>query len=402
MIAWHVYPLGFVGAPIQGEAAPAPRLERLTEWVGYAADLGADTLSLGPVFASQSHGYDTVDYGRIDPRLGDESDFARLIEACHAHQLKVLVDGVFNHVGAAHPLYQRARAGDPEAARCFVWHDGQAQVFEGHGALISLNHDEPAVVAMVQDVMRHWMRLGVDGWRFDAAYAVGPAFFSQVLPPLRAEFPEAYCFGEIIHGDYAGFVAQSGVDSVTQYELWKSIWSSILDRNFFELSWTLARHNDLLDSFVPVTFVGNHDVTRITSRVGPAGAAVALVALMSLGGSPHLYYGDEWGFTGLKEERIGGDDAIRPAFPPSVDGLPVDETWVYQLHLDLIGLRRSYPWLERARSADESLDNTRYVYRVSDPASEAALRVTLDLSDPDHLSAQVATPAGEELIGFRS
>jgi cyclomaltodextrinase len=91
--------------------------------------------------------------------------------------------------------------------------------------------------------MNDWLRRGADGWRLDAAYAVPRRFWANVLSNVRADYPDAYLFGEVIHGDYAGFVRETGVDAVTQYELWKAIWSALNDRNFFELGWALDRHN---------------------------------------------------------------------------------------------------------------------------------------------------------------
>ena len=94
-------------------------------------------------------------------------------------------------------------------------------------------------------------------------------------------------------------------DSATQYELWKAIWSSLNDGNFFELDWALQRHNGFLASFAPLTFIGNHDVTRIASRLErPEHVAHALVILLTVGGVPSVYAGDEFGFRGVKEERL--------------------------------------------------------------------------------------------------
>jgi glycosidase len=164
--------------------------------------------------------------------------------------------------------------------------------------------------------MTHWLDRGAHGWRLDAAYAVPRPFWRNVLPAVRARHPDAYIFGEVIHGDYAGFVRDTGVDAVTQYELWKAIWSALNDRNLFELAWALGRHNVMLDSFVPQTFVGNHDVTRLASQLrDERHLAHALVVLMTIGGTPSIYAGDEQAFRGIKEHRAGGDDAIRPAFP---------------------------------------------------------------------------------------
>ena len=119
-------------------------------------------------------------------------------------------------------------------------------------------------------------------WRLDAAYAVSPAFWTRVLPAVRREFPDVWIMGEVIHGDYPAIVRQSGMDSLTQYELWKAIWSSLESANFYELDWSLKRHNEFLESFAPQTFVGNHDVTRIASRVGDAGASLAMTVLFTV------------------------------------------------------------------------------------------------------------------------
>ncbi|MDR2564754.1 MAG: alpha-amylase family protein [Bifidobacteriaceae bacterium] len=387
MIAWHVYPLGFAGLPIRPEpdsrTQGAGAFKHLANWLDYAQALGFEALSLGPVFESQTHGYDTLDHFRIDPRLGEEADFLDLVQQAHERGLKVYLDGVFNHVGDRHRLHLAATTPGPDqpaAKRFFRWDGPRAQVFEGHGSLITLNHGDPAVAHFAQDVMGHWLERGVDGWRLDAAYATGPDFWAGVLPGLRERFPHAFFFGEVLHGDGADFVARSTMDSVTQYELWKAIWSSIKDCNFFELDWSVSRHNELLAAYSPVTFISNHDVTRIASQVGPKGAAVALFALMTLGGQPHVYYGDEQGFTGVKEDRLGGDDAVRPAFPSHPADLAPWGWWLHDLHRRLIQWRRANPWMARATTERQELTNARYVYRTT--AEGNAVTATLDLSDP--------------------
>jgi cyclomaltodextrinase len=280
-IWWQVFPLGFVGAepaldPIDGPVRH--RLHRIVEWLDYAVELGASGLALGPVFASGTHGYDTVDHFRVDPRLGDADDLAELFAAARSRGMRVLLDGVFHHVGRGFPAFartlaegpgapeagwfRRSRPGDPAAGA-----EPEYDTFEGHHALVALDHANPAVADYVVEVMNHWLDAGADGWRLDAAYAVPPEFWAAVLPRVRARHPDAYVVAEVIHGDYAEIVERSGVDAVTQYELWKAVWSSLTDHNLHELAWALQRHNDFLGSFVPLTFVGNHDVTRIASAI---------------------------------------------------------------------------------------------------------------------------------------
>ena len=352
-IWWHVYPLGFTGGL---HAGPGHRLHQLVDWLDYAVELGASGLQLGPIFASESHGYDTVDHFRIDPRLGDDADFDRLVAACRERGLRVLLDGVFNHVGSAYPVP------DPERwfRRTGPGPYGFA-VFEGHPGLIALNHDEPEVLDHVVRVMDHWLDRGASGWRLDAAYAVPPAFWRAALDRVRPRHPEAWFTGEVIHGDYVAYLRDSGLDSVTQYELWKSIWSSLNDGNFFELSWTLQRHNAVLDAGTPLTFLGNHDVTRLASRLtDDRHVGHALVVLLTVGGVPSLYYGDEQGFRGVKQDRAGGDDAVRPAFPARPADLAPYGWELYHLHQRLIGVRRRHAWLAHARTAAEHLTNTAF------------------------------------------
>ena len=302
-IWWQVYPLGFVGAfPAADPPGPGEhRLSRVVDWLDHAVQLGASGIALGPVFASRTHGYDTTDHFRIDPRLGDDADFDRLVDAAHRRGLRVLLDGVFNHVGADFAHYRQAvEQHDPDAAAWFSGPPGHFHTFEGHGDLITLNHRNPAVVDYTVEVMTHWLGRGADGWRLDAAYAVPEDFWARVLPLVRQRYPDAWFVAEVIHGDYSGFVEATGVDSVTQYELWKAIWSSLNDGNFHELDWALQRHNGFLDTFAPLTFVGNHDVTRIASRLTrPEHLAHALVLLFTVGGVPSVYAGDEFGYRGV-------------------------------------------------------------------------------------------------------
>ncbi len=256
-------------------------------------------------------------------------------------------------------------------------------MFEGHHSLVKLNHDEAAVADYVARVMVHWLGRGASGWRLDAAYAVAPSFWARVLPGVRAKFPGAYFVGEVIHGDYVRIVAESGFDAVTQYELWKAIWSALNDRNFFELTAALERHERFLQHLVPMTFLGNHDVTRIASQLkDERHLEHALAVLMTVGGSPSIYAGDEQGFRGVKEHRVGGDDAVRPYFPPRPDELAPHGWPLHALYQELIALRRARPWLAGGRTEVRSRTNTTLVYRTSDRSdAKHSIDVVLNVAD---------------------
>jgi len=384
VVWWHVYPLGFLGAEQTARTAAESehRLPVLVDWLDYLVQLGANGLALGPVFASETHGYDTVDHLRIDPRLGDDADMDALFAAARSRGVRVLLDGVFNHVGRSHPRFRAALEHGRESAEgaWFRWDDrGEPVAFEGHGALVTLNHDNPEVADHVADVMIHWLDRGASGWRLDAAYAVPPEFWRRVLPRVRERHPDAWFLGEMIHGDYADYVERSGLDSVTQYELWKSMWSSLRDGNLFELEWTLRRHAELLPRFLPYTFVGNHDVTRIASTLPPDALTAAIALLFVLPGIPSVYYGDERGMRGVKEDRAGGDDAVRPAYPAGPDALPADGEPLLDVHRRLIGLRRRHPWLTRADVRVEDLANESATIVATEPGGPGRVVLVLNL-----------------------
>jgi cyclomaltodextrinase / maltogenic alpha-amylase / neopullulanase len=395
VIWWQAYPLGFVGV-YPGGPAPQPeehRLRRIAGWLDHAIEHGTSGIALGPIFASRTHGYDTTDHYRIDPRLGDDADFDFLIDEAHRRGLRVLLDGVFNHVG---PEFQRYRDAVQHGSHdtWFRTRGNNFNTFEGHGDLIALNHSSPEVITYVADVMAHWLDRGGDGWRLDAAYAVPDSFWATVIPPVRDAHPDAWFVGEVIHGDYAARVRQAKFDSVTQYELWKAIWSALNDGNFHELDWALKRHNDFVKTFIPLTFIGNHDVTRIASQLHePRHVAQALVILLTTGGTPSIYAGDEYGYRGIKEERFGGDDAVRPEFPLTPGDVDDTAEDVFRLHQHLIGLRRRHPWLHRATTTALALDNRQYVYLTRH--HDDALLVALNIAD-----SPLSTRLGQ--LGFAS
>jgi cyclomaltodextrinase / maltogenic alpha-amylase / neopullulanase len=407
---WHVYPIGFLGADPAGASRQRGRpLDGMCQWLDYAVALGTSGLALGPIFQSSSHGYDTIDHFMIDDRLGGDEAFDRLVAGCRERGLRLVLDGVFNHVGRDFPLFQRAVREGPasEAARWFhlTWPDGRNRrdgrdgpsykSFEGHRGLVVLNHAAPEVQDYIVAVMQHWLARGADGWRLDAAYAVPAGFWSRVLPEVRARHPQAYLAGEVIHGDYRQIIATTGLDSVTQYELWKAVWSSLNDRNFHELAWALRRHNDFQQSFRPLTFAGNHDVTRIASKLDDdRHLALALVVLFTVGGTPSIYAGDEQAFRGIKEDRPGGDDEVRPAFPPGPEGLAPYGWPVYRLHQQLIGFRRRHPWLHDATTTVLSLSSRVLTYRPA--ARDHAIVVALNVDDQPH-TVPLDAPLGNRL-----
>lgn len=374
-IWWHVYPLAALGAPIRETPDTAHRLRALEPWLDYLVELGCNGLLLGPIFASATHGYDTLDHFRIDPRLGDDEDFDWLIDACRQRGVNLMLDGVFNHVARSHPWVASGLAGDTD--------------WEGHGELATLNHDDPRVHDAVAEIMLHWLRRGIAGWRLDVAYAVPPEFWRTVLARVREEFPDAMFLGEVIHGDYAEIARAGTLDAVTQYELWKATWSSLVDANFWELAHALERHpTDVL----PNTFIGNHDVDRIASTVGPEKVVLAAAVLLTVPGMPSIYYGDEQGFTGVRGEGWSADDSVRPVLPAELSPLGA---WIYDEYRELIALRRRQAWL--THSQVEVLHKTNETISYRCVSGENSLQVDLWLDPAPGVRVHAG---GEELYSW--
>ena len=377
-IWWHVYPLAALGAPIRDTKDAAHRLRGLEAWLDYLVELGCNGLLLGPIFESVTHGYDTLDHLRIDARLGDDTDIDWLINACATRGINIMLDGVFNHVARTHPWVEQGLAGDTD--------------WEGHNELATLHHDEREIRDAVVDIMCHWLRRGIAGWRLDVAYAVPPEFWRDVLARVREEFPDAMFLGEVIHGDYAEIAAAGTLDAVTQYELWKATWSSLADANFWELAHALERHPaDLLTN----TFIGNHDVDRIASTVGPDKLILAAAILMTVPGMPSIYYGDEQGFTGTRGEGWSADDAVRPALPTTPAELSPLGGWIFTEYQKLIGVRRRNAWLTRARV--EVLDKTNETISFTCTDGEHSLQTDLWLDPTPGVRIHAG---GEELYSW--
>jgi cyclomaltodextrinase / maltogenic alpha-amylase / neopullulanase len=408
-VFWHVYPLGFLGA---GKSAlvpgsqPVHRLQDLEPWLDYLQDLGCNGLLLGPVFSSETHGYDTIDHYQIDARLGTTEDFGSLLAACRKRNVKVVLDGVFNHVGRQFTAFQDVRT-NRQSSRYRDWFridwsktqtpDGFAYGnFEGHNQLVAFNHRNPEVIEYVVGVMNHWLEFGINGWRLDAAYAVPTEFWRVVSAAVREKHPACWLLGEVIHGDYNRFITAGGLDSVTQYELWKAIWSSLNDGNFFELSHALNRHNDFAKQFSPNIFLGNHDVTRIATQLkNDKHIGHSLAILLTVPGVPSIYAGDEQAFRGRKEHRADGDDEIRPAFPAQPAGLSPQGKPTHVLYKELLELRNQNSWIGKSQIKILTLANSQLIYETN--FEDKLLVVALNISNETH-TANVLTNRNLRLI----
>ena len=344
-VIYQIYPLGLCGAPADNDGAVSPRILRLLDWVEHIKQTGADTVLLNPVFDSDRHGYDTRDYFRLDPRLGTDDDLAQVCKAFHSAGLRVMLDGVFNHVGRGFWAFrdvQQKKWDSPYKDWFHINFDGNTnyndgfwyEAWEGHNELVKLNLFNPAVVQHQFEAIRSWVdRFGVDGLRLDVAYCLPPEYLKQLRSFANSVKPDFVLMGETLHGDYNRWMGEDMCHSVTNYECYKGLWSAFNSMNMFEIGhslarqfgpeqWTLYKGRHLL------SFLDNHDVDRIASKLtNPDHLPVAYAMAFGMPGVPSVYYGSEWGITGAKGR--GSDAELRPALEkPEWNDLT---TWISQL-----------------------------------------------------------------------
>jgi cyclomaltodextrinase len=340
-VFYHIYPLGLCGAPPRNDfdSLIVPRLAQLVDWIDHLKGLHVNALYLGPVFESTAHGYDTADYFRVDRRLGHNETLSQVVSALHREGIRVILDGVFNHVGRdfwafrdvqAHQ--QRSAYRDWFAGLCFGGRTPHGDPFtyeswNGHYDLVKLNLCHPEVRGHLFEAIQMWIReFDIDGLRLDVADCLDIAFQRELAAFCRGLRPDFWLMGEVVHGDYRRWANGETLDSVTNYECYKGLYSSHVDGNYYEIAYALNRQfgeNGLYRGLPLYNFADNHDVDRVTSRLrNPAHLYPLYCLLFTMPGVPSIYYGSEWGIEG---RRNGDDD--RPLRP----------------RLDLGELRRTSP-----------------------------------------------------------
>lgn len=327
---YQIYPIGFCGAPVQNDGVTVPRIRKIIEWSEYLQDLGIGSIILNPVFESDNHGYDTRDFKKVDCRLGTNEDFKEVCQELHKHQVKIMLDGVFNHVGRGFWAFQDVQKHREHSAYkdwFFIDFGGNSHYndgfyyegWEGHYELVKLNLQNPSVADYLLECVGFWIQeFGIDGLRLDVAYSLEHDFMRRLRSFCEEVKPEFALIGEVLFGDYNIIVNDNMLHSCTNYECYKGIFSSLNDRNLFEIShslnrqfgaenWCIYREKHLM------TFVDNHDVTRIASILKEKEhLPLAYGLLFGMPGIPCLYYGSEWGEAG--EKKPGHDYDLRPCF----------------------------------------------------------------------------------------
>jgi len=305
--AWDAEPTrdNFLGGDLQG----------IIDHLDHITSLGANTLYLTPIFeAATNHRYDCVDYFSIDRHLGTLDDFRRLLAACHAAGLKVVLDAVLNHCGDQHPYFQDVVA-NQETSQYVNWFfvegfpvtaspNPNYRTCSGCAYLPKWNTYNPAVRSHHFDVARYWIGEGIDGWRLDVPYMINLPFWREFRKVVKS-FSDDLC---IIAEDWREpdqWLAGDTADGTMNYTLRDLILGFIADHTLTAAEFAAGMNR--LNQRIPNGFhhgmlnlLGSHDTERIFTRCGNNVAAVkdAYSLLFAATGAPMIYYGDEIGMPG--------------------------------------------------------------------------------------------------------
>ena len=328
-VFYQIYPLGFCGAPFENDGVLEHRILKVNDWIPHIEKLGTNAIYFSPVFESDTHGYNTRDYTKIDTRLGTNEDFQSVCKNLHKAGIKVVLDGVFNHVGRGFWAFQdvlEKRWDSPYKDWFHISFDGNSNYndvlwyegWEGNYDLVKLNLRNEDVIQHIFSCIKGWVEeFGIDGLRLDVAYCLDHDFLRRLRSFCDGLKPDFFLVGETLHGDYNQWMNDSMLHSVTNYECYKGLYSSFNSMNMFEINhsllrqfgpdnWTLYKGKHLL------SFVDNHDVTRVASILSNENHLPLIYALaFGMPGIPCVYYGSEWGAKARKEE---GDPALRACF----------------------------------------------------------------------------------------
>lgn len=330
---YQIYPLGFTGAPFENDGVLTSRILKVNDWIPHIKKLNCNAIYFSPIFESDTHGYNTRDYTKIDCRLGTNEDFANVTKNLHNAGIKVVLDGVFNHVGRGFWAFQdvlEKRWDSPYKDWFNISFDGNSNYndglwyegWEGNYDLVKLNLRNEAVIQHIFSAIKGWIdEFDIDGLRLDVAYCLDHDFLRRLRSYCDSLKPDFLLLGELLHGDYNVFVNDSMLHSCTNYNCYKGLYSSFNSMNMFEIihsllrqfgpeQWTLYKGKHFLN------FVDNHDVTRVASILtNPKHLPLIYAICYGMPGMPCVYYGSEWG---SKADKSQGDPALRACFDEPV------------------------------------------------------------------------------------
>jgi glycosidase len=321
ILPWEASPTneGFHGGDLRG----------IIDRMYYLVDLGVTALYLNPIFLSPSnHRYNTVDYYRVDPKLGTQAELLTLLDVAHRNNIRVILDGVFNHCGRGFFAFSDILENQRSSPYVNWFHihkfpvdaysPGDATTYTGwwkYKSLPKFNTNEPAVRKYILDVARYWIEQGFDGWRLDVPNEIDDdSFWFDFRQVVKNTNSEAYLIGEIWDGN-PRWVGARHFDGLMNYPVRTLIIDLLIQKILPEAyitgisSWLEKYQRE--NVFAQFNLLGSHDTERIltTLKGDVAKIKLAMLLLLTYPGAPSIYYGDEIGVSG------GSDPDCRRTFP---------------------------------------------------------------------------------------
>lgn len=403
---YHIYPLGFCGCEQyrnECEDAPVTRITKVIEWLPHIKAMHFNAIYFGPVFESVKHGYDTCDYTKLDGRLGTNEDFEKVCAELHKNGIRVILDGVFNHVGRDHFAFKDLQL-NRENSRYKDWFSGvnfggnspmgdnfSYDGWNGCYDLVKLNLFNNEVVEYLLGAVKMWIeKFDIDGIRFDAADCLTVDFIKRVHTFTKQLKPDIWLMGEIIHGDYKQWANPEMFDSVTNYQCYKGIYSSHNDRNYFEIAHSIEYSLNQYGNIYMYNFVDNHDVSRLVSLLkNPEHAQCCYTLMYMMYGVPSVYYGSEYGIRGEKGRGENADYAVRPCL--DLDDIP-DRNDILATHISMLGaIRETLLPVQSGAYTKLELKNQTFLFKREKDGT--TVYIALNISDGDY-TFRFGTPYG--------
>ena len=375
-IVYNIYPLGYCGAPKENDHVQSYRLDKILDSIDHFKQLGVNVMLFNPVFESSRHGYDTIDYRRVDCRLGDNASFKKICDTLRANGIRVILDGVFNHVGREFFAFKDVQEKKWDSPYCGwfqnlnfggssplgdpFWYEGWA----GHYDLVKLNLQNPEVVQYLLDSVCFWIgEFGIDGLRLDAADVMDCEFFKKLRHTCKSKKPDFWLYGEMVGGDYNRLVSGEMLDSVTNYECYKGIYSSHNDHNYFEIAHSLNRqfaNGGIYQNLYTFNFVDNHDVNRIASELRDKNHLYNVYTMMyTMPGVPSIYYGSEYAVEGKRTWESDYD--LRPCL--DLNNVPNANYQLFDHIAKLSRVRLALEGLKYGKFENVNIQNEKLVYK---------------------------------------
>ena len=405
---WHEIPTlqGYKGGDLWG----------VMEQLDYLQDLGINAIYFTPIFQSASnHRYHTHDYYQVDPMLGGNSAFKELLDAAHERNIKVVLDGVFNHASRGFFFFHDILENGPYSPwlnwfKIEGWplsaYNGEFPAnyagWDGNRALPVFNHDNSEVREYIMEIAEYWIKFGIDGWRLDVPFEIKtPGFWQEFRERVKAINPEAYIVGEVwldarewldgtqfdgvmnylFAGPTIAFTAGDRVDIQQVQDRSYHPYPPLFAKEYGEKIQYLLELYPWEIHLTQLNLLASHDTARLLSIAGGDKASVELATLLLLTfpGAPSIYYGDEVGLPGRLD-------------PDSRRGFPMEEHWeidVLNYHKYLIALRQKYPALRTGLYHVLFAEGTAYVFARILDAEELIVAVNVG-TEPVNVSFDTA------------